>query len=375
MSTIMNLCSLLIGVLYSAQTLLGIELVNTMPVSRFNQAVEIPLEKLQHLKESTTFVIKDIAGNELPYQWVYQGNKKPQHLLLIADFTPKEIKKIYFSKLTPGPIPSRVSAQQIPERYDDFAWENDKVAFRVYGKALEKKPDENGYGMDVWAKRTSALVVARWYKNADYHTDHGEGLDFFKVGHSLGAGDSLPVINDSLTYLGNYTQYRVLDKGPLRTSFQLFYPPKKINNQSMGLVKTVSLDAGSQLNKVQLEYLLDKSVKLPVFVGLVHWNGKGTKTITDHYVSYWPEADKKNGSIGTAVLFESSSNNFIDRFQHLGNQVQAENKHKITYFAGAAWDKAQEIQSAEDWNSYLKSYGQSLQNPIIINIISLNQKR
>ena len=26
----------------------------------------------------------------------------------------------------------------VPERKDDFAWENDKIAFRAYGKALRK---------------------------------------------------------------------------------------------------------------------------------------------------------------------------------------------------------------------------------------------
>jgi hypothetical protein len=47
--------------------------------------------------------------------------------------------------------------------------------------------------MDFWAKKTESLIIDKWYKDdlagvASYHEDHGEGLDFYKVGRTLGLG-------------------------------------------------------------------------------------------------------------------------------------------------------------------------------------------
>ena len=40
----------------------------------------------------------------------------------------------------------------MPQRKDDFAWENDRIAFRVYGPSLERT-GEISSGIDVWCKR------------------------------------------------------------------------------------------------------------------------------------------------------------------------------------------------------------------------------
>ena len=78
------------------------------------------------------------------------------------------------------------------ERYDDFAWENDKVAHRMYGAALETWQAEplTSSTVDVWCKRTSRLVVNDWYMVDDYHHDTGEGADLYSAGKSRGAGGS-----------------------------------------------------------------------------------------------------------------------------------------------------------------------------------------
>ena len=59
----------------------------------------------------------------------------------------------------------------VPERSDDFAWENDRIAFRMYGPALERT-GEISSGIDIWAKRTRKPVIERWYYRTDYHKDH-----------------------------------------------------------------------------------------------------------------------------------------------------------------------------------------------------------
>ena len=78
-----------------------------------------------------------------------------------------------------------------PERQDDFTWENDKVAFRMYGPECGKAGGVLS-GIDIWSKQVDYPIIDLWYERndagEDYHTDRGEGADFYKVGRTLGAG-------------------------------------------------------------------------------------------------------------------------------------------------------------------------------------------
>ena len=70
----------------------------------------------------------------------------------------------------------KVMARYVPERSDDFVFENNLVAGRFYGKALEGNPTSPG--IDIWVKLPGKLVADQWYKGAMedpdyYHHDHG----------------------------------------------------------------------------------------------------------------------------------------------------------------------------------------------------------
>jgi len=82
----------------------------------------------------------------------------------------------------------------VRERRDDFAWENDRVAHRMYGAALETWVQEplTSSGVDVWVKRTPRLVINDWYLVDDYHRDTGEGADLYSVGRTRGAAETDP---------------------------------------------------------------------------------------------------------------------------------------------------------------------------------------
>lgn len=76
-----------------------------------------------------------------------------------------------------------------PARGSDVAWENDRIAFRVYGPTVRDKVRS---GVDVWAKSVDYPILDKWYKlmaeGKDYHTDRGEGCDFYHMGKLLGCG-------------------------------------------------------------------------------------------------------------------------------------------------------------------------------------------
>ena len=88
------------------------------------------------------------------------------------------------------PEEQKVMAREVPERADDFVFENNLIAGRFYGKALEGNPTSPG--IDIWVKLPGALVANDWYAEAIkpgngnyYHKDHG-GKDCYKVAVSLG---------------------------------------------------------------------------------------------------------------------------------------------------------------------------------------------
>jgi hypothetical protein len=49
----------------------------------------------------------------------------------------------------------------VPEREDDFAWENDKVAFRIYGPSSGGKGPVSG--VDPWFKKVDYSIIDKWY--------------------------------------------------------------------------------------------------------------------------------------------------------------------------------------------------------------------
>ena len=87
----------------------------------------------------------------------------------------------------------------VPERTDDYAWENNKVAFRTYGPVAQKMVEDKvkggtlTSGIDAWLKRVEYPILNKWYEKyttgtGTYHKDTGEGLDNFHVGDSRGIG-------------------------------------------------------------------------------------------------------------------------------------------------------------------------------------------
>lgn len=346
----------------SHQKILKLSLTNPTPLSRNSEIIEIPKHKIKKISEKEFAIFNTSSHQELTYQQLSNGN-----LLIQTDFKPYEKLSISFKNQKPSAFPYKVYGRFVPERYDDFAWENNKIAFRMYGKSLEKVPSQNAWGMDVWSKRTPEMIIDKWYQLNNYHQDHGEGLDFFHVGKSLGAGDVLPYVNQHFLYLGNYASYKIIEKGPLRFSFKLTYPEVQKEGISISATKVISLDADSQLNKINVQYSFSGIQRLPVFAGIVHWDGNGDKYIdnTQQWASYWPKSSQ-NGTVGTAIYFPKGKTQITSTQQHLGDITLLSPHQNLEFYTGAAWDKALEIKNAKEWQLYLENKIYKIQHPIRI---------
>ncbi len=294
-------------------------------------------------------IVLDSLGAEIPSQVTFDGK-----LIFQPRLDAGQSKTFTIRRGEPAEYVRRTFGRAYPERYDDFAWENDRVAFRIYGPAL-KPVDGPSNGIDAWYKRTEGMILDKWYADdlagrATYHNDHGEGLDDYKVGRSLGAGAMAPIVGDSLVLGENYERAELLESGPLRTTFKLWYAD--------GETRTISLDAGSRLTKIVQEY--------------------APANAPDSVAAGFPIRDWPNftwGEGGWLIVREPATPLAEDVWLALlsDGEVHVSGGHMVkvmpytgpvTYYTGYAWGKAG--MTLDDFQHYLNRCSFELETPLII---------
>lgn len=381
----------------------GIEITIANPSanSRTNEITEIAFDAVASL-DSDTFIIMDNSGSQVPYQITYDDK-------IIFPVTVKAGESVTY-KITPG-TPEKFKTiacgKQYPERVDDIAWENDRIAFRTYGPALQAT-GEKAYGCDIWVKCVSEPIVDMRYKteldpdtrakiaelrktdpkaaqqlaeSVSYHIDHGNGLDYYKVGPTLGAGTSALLVNDSILYPYCYKDYRILDNGPLRFTVKLVYNPLSVKgNDNVIETRIISLDAGSQMNKLTLSYE-NLNEATPIVTGIVlHEPSEDYQAdASKGYIAYADPADPVNGQIYIAAVFpdkidEAKAVLFSDKEKaergaegHVLAYATYTPGSRYTYYSGAGWSKWGFEDSAK-WFDYVQSFARNLKEPLVITI-------
>jgi hypothetical protein len=340
-----------------------IRINNPADVPLNEQVIEIPWAtvKKAYPGVDTTNLQVLLTGSQQPvaYQLERWGTKDVQHLLVQVSIGPKQSIGLTLRAGKPAPVAPKTYGRYVPERFDDFAWENDRVAFRIYGAALNGRSD-NAYGTDIWAKRTNQLILNKWYKENDYHNDQGEGLDYYHVGLTLGAGDIAVFLNDSLHFIHNYTSWEVLDNGPLRTTFRVRFDPYTFNGITVREVRTVSLDAGSQLNKVQVHIEQTSGKALPMVVGISQRKEPSPVLLNEKagVLGYWEPKHGNDGTLGIGCVFPVAPVRMLTKYDHLLARLDAPPAGDLIYYTGGAWDKAGRITSSQDWFAYLRQFAQ-----------------
>lgn len=356
-----------------AQTKATVILHNNSALDRKETVVAIPwktvLSSYPQIDTTNFVVLNTLTKKQISYQLEHHGNTAIQNLLVQIDLKAKSALNLSIQKGKPEIFAPKTYARYVPERLDDFAWENDKIAFRAYGKALEKT-EGDAYGYDVWVKRTDKLVVNDRYKRNDYHIDHGDGLDYYHVGHTLGAGNMAPYVKDTIRYSGNYHQWKILDKGPLRTTFQLTFDSWNAGGIKVKATKIISIDAGSQLNRIENIYTFDDKNPLPVVVGIIRREKAGILSLNEQQgiMGYWEPAFDKEGTTGLGSILTTPATIMWVNKEQLLTKTFVKNNEPLVYYTGAVWDKAGKITSAKQWFSYLDHFNEELKNPLTISV-------
>ncbi len=368
------------------------------------ELVEIDLKTIVDkltLGEDDAFVVRNAFGQQVDYQVTYDGK-------LLIDVSVRPCGKAQFtvSKGVPEPMKTWVKGKMYPTRKDDIAWENDRGAYRVYGPALQRT-GEKSFGTDVWTKNTPEIVVEDRY-TADYdgnilkniyhkkgqgdkwrdedlhtsfHLDHGNGLDCYSVGSTLGCGTPALMDGNTLIYPYCYKEYEILDNGPLRFTVALTYHPAKVKkDENVVEHRIMSLDKGSNFNKITVWYEgLTKPCDFASGV-VIHSEDKESVVLGSNYVHYADPTDnpaKHNfqvyvaalfpyGDVKTKMLKYDTPNKGIEGHA-LGILKKLENNQKYTYYAGSAWSKA-DVRTQREWQVRIDSFLNAIAMPLEVTI-------
>lgn len=369
------------------------------------EMVEVPISEVAkkvQLIDEEQYIILDTEGNQVPYQITYDDK-------LLFQVNVKADAEAVYTVAVGEPVEAEalVYGRHYPERVDDIAWENDRTAYRAYGPALQAK-GERAFGYDAWVKRVPGLVVEQRYANelnpdtqaeiarlrkarkhdeadelyhsVSYHVDHGNGLDCYKVGPTLGCGTSALIQDDNILYPYCWKEYEIIENGPLRFTVRLTYNPFVVGKDSVVETRIISLDKGSQLNKTVITYAgLTKA--MPVATGLVIHPENPTAYALEGdkgYIAYADLTDNVNNGNGTIYVGavmpgkvnEAKAQMFSDKEAKergaLGHVLAISSykpESQYTYYWGSGWSKYG-FDSMEEWTNYLDQYAQILRNPL-----------
>lgn len=365
---------LLLGQLWAGEKNILVEAVNTLPRMRASETITVKLADLQRL-------IGEVTPDRLMVQEAASSNDVVSQiiddiLIFQSDFSPRETKRfVIVNKKRGDEAASRVDGRFVLPR-EDYAWENDRIAFRMYGPALAA--DVNN-GIDVWVKRVRYPIVAKWYAESaaagkdTYHEDRGEGADFFSVGKTLGAGGSGIWYDGRLWQPGVFTSYRTIANGPVRVVFELKYDGWNIDGKPFSETKRISLDAGQNFNRIDVTFSnLEFADSVTVAVGLV--KRKGThfeKHEEECWMTLWgPTNDNPaNGELGIgAWVGGRACMAFVEDDKHFMMLTRIPRTATLTYYAGAGWTRSGDVSSEQEWIEHLRDFRLRVQFPIQVRL-------
>jgi hypothetical protein len=367
----------------TAEQTLRVTVENPSDFDRLTEMAELPLSALRAKitpGEGQTYVLRNDREEIVPSQVTCDGK-----LIFQAGVKAKGTAVYTVSAGVPQTFVPKTYGCFIPERKDDFAWENDCVAFRIYGAALVEV-DGPSNGLDFWYKRTDQFIIDKWYRDdlagvQSYHEDHGEGLDDYKVGRTLGGGMMAPYVGNRLWLNENFIGQEVLENGPLRTVFRLTYKPIEVDGKTFDESRIFSLDAGSQLTKVTQIYGAKDA--MPVAAGIVKRDGPDAifKDVTGAVATlvYAEPESETVGKVYVGMVFPSGLEKTLTDTYTLTHAVTGrEETHShllgvttfqpgtpVTYYTGFGWSQSG-FPTVDDFKKYIAHFAAGLREPLII---------
>jgi rhamnogalacturonyl hydrolase YesR len=380
--------------------------------------------------EKKFFAVMDGISSRILDSQIYDAdtNAATHKLLCQVDLAPGETRTFYYildsSALAAVPPPIvKTFARYVPERHDDFAWESDRIAHRMFGPALETWQAEplTSSGMDVWIKRTRNLVADQMYRTGVYYDTNLVSQDDYRVGKTRGDGGLGIWDGQKLNVSKNWRTWKLITTGPIRSEFELTYDAWDAGGRKVSETKRISIDAGSNLSRVESTFSSDDKSPLEIGVGLAERPGENvilkdssitTKDSTslgidswqtstskglvvqnqdEGWLAYWQPQDFAKGTTAVAIVLPKGSvqaftndlpNLPASAFAAPTNTVQegqsavrnllaiapTEIGKSFVYYLGAGWDRSGDFPDAKSWTEYVRRFAERRDQPLQVTI-------
>ena len=361
-----------------------------------NDVVEIdaqPIFSQLHIGGGRQFIVLDGDNVEQPYQLTRDGK-----LLLQVFLAPHS--SATFTLVTGEPRTYRldVNGRIYPNREDDLAWESDRNAWRIYGPKMHNKGVS---GFDAFTKNVPSPVQDLLYQNEftsyalneqlkregrggdwgqmhhdfyTYHRDHGQGMDAYTVGPTLGAGAPALLEGNKLLLPDVYEHAEILENGPLRFVVREYM----YEREGVRETRLLSQDRGSHLARCQVSYEGLGTSSKDVCAGIVVHDSQPSAYVINKKVGYVAYADPldtpkgQNGQLFIGVLFpqQMKTLRYIPLAEkksgavgHVIGQTHYKEGQVFTYYFGTAWSKY-DVPTQQVWEALLEGYQRQLRQPL-----------
>ncbi len=328
-------------------------------------------------------VVEDGDGVEVPYQLTSDGK-----MLVQAFVRPMSESKFTIRCGTPKTYRLDANGRLYPNREDDLAFENDKTAWRFYGPKMHGK---GVTGFDVFTKNVTYPIQDQLYQSEltsygvneelkrqgrggewaqlhrnryTYHRNHGQGMDAYSVGATLGAGAPALMNGDELLLPDVYEKAEILDNGPLR------FTVRETMYEREGVTETrlITLDKGTHLARCEVTYE-GLEGETPVCSGIVLHDTNPACVIAPKagYIAYADAMDTpegQNGELYIACLYPGQ----MKKLRRLGDshvigQTTCRPGEPFVYYFGTAWSRY-DVPTMAVWQTLLEGYARNLRQPL-----------
>lgn len=364
-------------------TQVDLKITNTSLTDRKGEVVEIS-DSLIAILRGQAITVKDSDGKIVPSQFTFDGkllvygNFPARHTTGFTVMAKPQSEKAEVDTICVGQVRH--------DNQDDYAWENDRGGYRLYGPSYRNGGGKVS-GYDIWTKSVDYPTLKQRYDDhlnygMSYHKDFGSGMDVYTVGPTLGAGMNALMVGDSICYPVAYKSCEILDNGPLRVTAKITCYPETIGNEiDVTETRIISLDRGEWLNRTTVSYE-GLSQPYPITTGIVvHKQNKSGYAVdpAKRYLAYVDLTD--NPANGNGAIFIGIVNpQIIDSIAYVPfekevadavGQVQTfstfDPDSSYTYYWGSGWSKGG-VRGMDSWLNYLSDFHTRLESPLEVTV-------
>lgn len=317
----------------------------------------------------TPLTLSDEMGKHVATQIFNNGEID---LLLFESNTLANGESIYYVTIgqdsAQASVQPAVFTQVYPKRKDDLVWENESAIWRAYGPELQAT-GEQAYGYDIWCKNTKELCCDNRYRLAlgnwamadslreigemakadsisragNFHLDHGDGMDCYAVGPTLGGGTA--ALLDSLgriAYPWAWKRHKILANGPLLAAIELEYDTLRVGRDSVVEHRTIVTQKGTRFTIINVRYDGLKKTH-DIAVGIVYHGEPDSirQSVDGKYIAYSDPTDQPANNSGRVLIgayLPTLTRTSIEQGHILGIAPYSPGE-TFTYYMGSGWSK------------------------------------